>query len=238
MTASTLIPPMTRPSRRELLIAGTLIVGEAITFARMPTVPVVAMPKGSGTLDENVPTNIGAWYDSGSGGLVLPPEQQARSDRVYSDVLARSYLNPAGAALMFLIAYDPTQSGMLQVHRPEACYPAAGFTLDKPRRIDVPVAPGHTVSALFITATNGPRIEQILYWTRIGREFPRSYDEQRSSVMSQNLRGLLPDGALIRLSIVDPDAEGSLAMMVRFAQQLYAVGNDRCRKMLVGPPVA
>jgi EpsI family protein len=238
MTASTILPKVTRPSRRELLIAGTVIAAEVATFVRMPTLPVVAMPKGSGTLDENVPTNFGTWYDSGSGGLVLPPEQQARSDRVYSDVLARSYLNPAGAALMFLIAYDPSQSGMLQVHRPEACYPAAGFTLTKPQRIDVPVAPGHTVPALFITATNGPRIEQVLYWTRIGREFPRSYDEQRSSVMAQNLRGLLPDGALIRLSVIDANASASLATMIQFSQQLFASGNDRCRKMLVGPPIA
>ena len=236
MSAGRVMSALSRPSRRDLLVAGALLTAEAVTFARMPWLPVVALANGK--LEDIIPTDVGAWYDSGSGGLVLPPEQQAKSDRVYSDVLARSYLNPNGASVMLLVAYDPSQSGMLQVHRPEACYPAAGFDLSRSSRVSVPLAAGITVPALFLTATNGPRVEQVLYWTRIGRAFPRSYDEQRSSVMNQNLQGLLPDGALVRISMLDDDAGRALSTLAGFARTLFAKGAADCRKMLIGPPAA
>ncbi len=221
-------------SRRDLLIAGTILGAEAIAFARRPWKQVVAVQ--SGKLADIVPRQFDGWADSGSTGLVLPPEQQKRSERVYTDTLARNYVDGADALVMLLIAYDPTQSGMLQVHRPEACYPASGFQTTGTQPVNIPLGSEVVVPALFMTATNGPRVEQILYWTRIGYSFPLSYDDQRSALMRQNLRGLEPDGALIRMSVIDPDPARAVTRLKAFAVSLFAASGKQSRALLIGPP--
>ncbi len=221
-------------SRRDLLVAGAILGAEAIAFARRPWKPVVAIR--SGKLADVVPKQFSGWTDSGSTGLVLPPEQQKRSERVYTDVLARNYVDAADGLVMLLIAYDPTQSGMLQVHRPEACYPASGFQTTGTVPVSIPLGGNIAVPALFMTATNGPRVEQILYWTRIGYSFPLSYDEQRAALMRQNLRGFEPDGALVRMSLIDPDPVMALAHLKTFAAALFAASGQESRALLVGPP--
>ena len=219
-------------SRRDVLISATILSASGIGLARKPWKSVVVLSDGK--LKQIFPEKFGNWVDTGSEGLVLPPEQQAKSDRTYADILARNYITADGNLVMLLIAYDQKQSGMLQVHRPEACYPASGFKISQIKEASVNLG-DRMVPALSLTATNGPRIEQVLYWTRIGRAFPLSYDDQRASLVRQNLLGLEPDGALIRLSVLNPDAAASLKLMSDFARLLYRSSPIRGQDMLAGP---
>lgn len=227
--SAALSPPL---NRRRLLFGGLMLGTAAVTFARLPRTEVVALRLDD--LDSAVPETAGAWRWADGDDIVVPPETADRETAAYDKVLTRSYVNGA-ATIMLLIAYDSAQSGMLQIHRPEACYPASGYTLSGTADYSVPLAAGLSVPGQRLTATNGQRVEQILYWTRIGDDFPTSYDGQRASVAGQNLRGLIPDGALIRISTINRDAAAAQAALLGFAQQLFGGMDAEGRALMAGP---
>jgi EpsI family protein len=136
---------------------------------------------------------------------------------------------------MLLVAFGGVQSGNAQLHRPEVCYPAAGFDLDGWQDLALPLS-GRGVSARAVTASAPGRIEQILYWTRIGRDFPTSSLAQRWSILRHSLRGSLPDGTLVRISTIDPDRGRALKSLRTFAASLLQSGTPQLRELLVGKP--
>src|SRR3546814_21141626 len=79
------------------------------------------------------------------------------------------------------------QDGVLQIHRPEVCYPVGGYDLSPTRKVEVPVG-NRKIPANFFTATGPDRIEQVQYFTRLGDSFPRSWAEQRLAVRSEERR--------------------------------------------------
>jgi hypothetical protein len=58
------------------------------------------------------------------------------------------------------------------------------------------------VPVVALTATSRDRIEDVVYWTRMGRRFPRSEAEQREMRFANAIEGLVPDGALVRASAI------------------------------------
>lgn len=223
-------------SRREVLLGGALLATAATAFAFLPRTPRVALPEGG--IGRAVPERIGPWRRSDDPGFVLPPSDEEAAAAVYEEQLTRAYDDGAGPAVMLLIAYDRTQSGLLQIHRPESCYPGSGFTLSPPRPVMAMLAPGVTASATFLTATRDDRIEQLLYWTRIGDAFPGDWHAQRWTIAAQNLRGYVPDGVLVRMSTISPDADAALRQLVRFARALFLASPAAGRRLLAGPSIA
>lgn len=220
------------PSRRDMLLGGLMVGVAGVTWARLPNHSLAATNGES--LDGILPPSVGDWRSIEGDGLVVPPEQEARADAVYSYVLTNTYQRGSAPPVMLLIAYDMRQSGMLQIHRPEACYPAQGFTLSAEHMVAMNLG-GTAIDARFLTAVNGQREEQILYWTRIACSFPTSYDGQRSAVVGYNLRKQIPDGALVRISMIDPDAARAKAALLDFAHTLYGGAGKLGRGLLAGP---
>ena len=136
---------------------------------------------------------------------------------------------------MLLVAQGASQTGVLQVHRPEVCYPAGGYQLSSSVPIDIPV-PGDRIEATGFTATADARIEQLVYWTRIGRDRPRTWAEQRLSVARANLRGELPDAVLVRVSTLSPDPQLSFGHLRDFVSALVSALTPATRAFMVGPP--
>jgi EpsI family protein len=56
---------------------------------------------------------------------------QKLRDELYSQFLNRVYVNATGYRIMLLLAYGSDQHGSLQADKPEVCYPAQGFALQK-----------------------------------------------------------------------------------------------------------
>ena len=79
-----------------------------------------------------------------------------------------------------------------------------------------------TVTAVNFTATSDARVEQLLFWTRIGRDMPISWAQQRISVAKANLRGWIPDAVLMRVSTLSPDKEESIAAIDDFVRGFFA----------------
>lgn len=220
--------------RRDVVFGGLLAATGAVAYARTPRFPDVAIRDGE--LDKLIPLAIGPWRFRTESGLVLPPPDQL-VDQLYSQQVARAYepVDDASIApVMLMVAYGSSQSGMLQVHRPEVCYPASGFALSPTLAVDIDVVAGRRVPANYFTATRDLRTERVLYWTRVGDALPRSWTEQRLAVMSSNLRRRIPDGVLVRLSTIGGDEATAKVTLDRFAATMLADLPPRGRRVLIG----
>jgi len=216
-------------TRRELLIGAGCLVASGTALAMKPRHQIEFL--GGAKIETLVPTRFGEWAFVASSGLVLPPQDQLQ-DKLYTQLLTRTYANAAGAEMMLLIAYNASQDGVVQVHRPEVCYPASGYRLTTIAEHAVPLAPKLAVPSRYIVAETGLRREEIIYWTRLGSYFPRRWSDQRWAVFRQNLRGDIPDGLLVRISSIAPEV--GVASLDAFARDLYAGVGPRMRRVLVG----
>lgn len=222
--------PNLMPSRRDLLIGGSALLAAGTAYARMPRRPMMSIADGQ--LDKIVPLKIGDWtYETASGLVLPPPDQLARL--LYDQQLTRSYSAPDQPPVMLLMAYGSSQGGMLQIHRPEICYPASGFRLSETSVTEIPLSGGHAVAARQFTGSSDTRTEQVLYWTRIGERLATSWSGQRVAVIRQNLAGSIPDGLLVRLSMVSNDAAQSQATMKSFAKTMLEALPLAKRRMLI-----
>ena len=226
-------PGERRSSRRELLLGGAMLATAGIAYARLPRTPIVSLPEGG--VDKAFPDRVGTWRRADDGNFVLPPSDEQAAALIYEEQLTRAYDNGVDPPIMLLVAYDRVQSGLLQIHRPESCYPGSGFTLSPTLPVSVPLKPGLAAPANFLTATRDERVEQLLYWTRVGDAFPRDWHDQRRTIARQNLHGYVPDGVLVRVSMITADAAFGLRQLTRFAEALFTVSPPAGRRLLAGP---
>ena len=224
--------PDLRPNRRDFLVGGAALVAAGTAYARMPRRPTMMI--GKDQLDKLVPLKIDNWnYEMASGLVLPPPDQLARL--LYDQQVTRSYSSPDQLPVMLLMAYGSSQGGMLQIHRPEICYPASGFHLTETEVTRIPLPGGRRVPSRSFTASSDTRVEQVLYWTRIGNVVPTSWSGQRVAVIRSNLAGSIPDGLLVRLSTVSNDAAQAQATLKKFAAEMLSAMPVASRNMLIGP---
>ena len=216
-------------SRREILIGSACLATAAAAFVRLPRRHVAYL--GTSKLEQLVPARFAGWEFATQSGLVLPPDDQLR-DQVYSQLLTRSYMGPGGREMMLLIAYNAAQDGVVQIHRPEVCYPASGFQLTENQAHATRLSADITIPSRFILAENAVRRERIVYWTRVGPDFPRKWAEQRLAVFEQNMRGDIPDGLLVRISSVDEGV--GVEALDQFARDLFANVGQTMQMVLGG----
>jgi EpsI family protein len=205
-------------SRREI-VAGLLMASvAAVAAARKPNIKLDYL--GSHKLENVIPKRIGRWEFVTNSGLVIPPEDQLQL-ALYSQLLTRVY-SDGRDSIMLLIAYSANETGFLQVHRPEFCYTAAGYDLfdSVTHRIPLRVSPNFTVNSL--TARRNGSTEKLVYWTRIGDHIPLSWSEQKLTFAADNLKRLIPDAALVRVSTAGLDDARALNLIDDFVREMIA----------------
>lgn len=225
------VAPRALIGRRELVLGGAMALTSGLAFTRIPK-PYVAPLKQS-DLEAAVPGSIDGWRTADSGSVVLPPPDTLR-DRLYDNLLTRVYLDRDDRALMLVMAYKNVQDGIVQVHRPEICYPAAGFVLESERRQTLAMG-GQSIPTKAFAARRPDRVEQVLYFTRLGRQFPLTWRDQRWAVLDANLAGEIPDGLLIRVSTLQTDQSAAITLLSGFLTALFAQGGHVLRTILTGP---
>ncbi len=218
-------------TRRAMIAGGMLAGASVIANSRRPDIPF-RMIQGA-KIDPLFPTKVGNWEFTTVNGLVLPPADQMR-DRLYNAILTRYYASPTNLPVMMLIAYNGKQDGMLQVHRPETCYPAAGYDLLKEEIIPLDAGGGLSVPGHYISARSTSRHEQLIYWTRIGNDFPVQWWAQHWAVAKENLKGRIPDGVLIRFSTAAPDDATAIRTLKRFIPEMIAELSPTARRLIFG----
>lgn len=175
---------------------------------------------GRNKLEDVVPKTVGRWKFETASGLVIPPEDQL-ADALYSQVLTRVYWDGQNPAIMLLMAQAGSQTGFLQVHRPETCYTAGGYQITPLAPHRIPIGQSY-IQANTMDATSGGPTEHVVYWTRVGDQMPQTWREQKLSVAEQNLKGIIPDAILVRISVVSQDGDAARAMINEFVQTLIA----------------
>ena len=206
-------------SDRRTFLVGVLFASAAGVAAwRKPHIRLDYL--GSGKLENIVPKSIGKWNFVSSSGLVVPPDDQlARA--LYSQTLTRVYSDGQNPPVMLLIAQSGSQTGFLQIHRPETCYTAGGYHISTEAAHPIQIA-SKVVPAKLVDASAGGPTEHVVYWTRVGNRMPISWTEQKLAVAEQNLRGIIPDAILVRLSCVSDDRDAALATIDDFARTMMA----------------
>ncbi|MFO1239617.1 MAG: EpsI family protein [Sphingomonadaceae bacterium] len=217
-------------TRRHMLMGAALTATAVVAFAREPRETMRRLKPGE--LEAMIPTQIGQWSFETRSGLVLPPDDPLVKS-LYSDVLTRVYVSEDRPPVMLLIAYSNTQNGMLQLHRPEVCYPAGGYSLTETKTKSLDLGPGIQIPARFFSAESPSRTEQVMYWTRIGAESPTSWIDQRAAVIRANLNQVIPDGILVRVSTVLPDYGSAEPVLREFASAMIRDLQPNGRKLLV-----
>ena len=215
---------------RRGLILGTMFgCAAGVAWAREPTKHLDFL--GAQKLKDIVPKSIGPWQYITASGLVLPPEDQL-SSLLYSQMLTRVYSDGVNSPIMLLAAHSAGQIGILQIHRPEICYQAGGFVLSG--FAPSPIAVGNRkILANRLDASAEGVDEHIIYWTRVGRDLPSSWAEQRLSTAKQNLMGMIPDAILVRVSTRSPDGKSSYEQLQSFVRALITAMSPAGRSVFI-----
>ncbi len=200
-----------------------------------PRRKLILMPEG-GKLKALVPDRFGDWSPGTGGDIVLPLTEGSLASRLYSDQLARIYQHPGGEwpDVMVLAAYGADQSDLLQLHRPEVCYPAIGFEITHRRFVDIAAGGGRHVPAVALTAQKGDRVEDIVYWTRLGEDLPRTAAEQRTDRFIAAVKGYVSDGVLFRASAARNGNGPVFDELTGFLQAMIAALRPEARTVLLG----
>ena len=190
------------PDRRDLLTGLGCVGAVGIAELLRPRRRLMFKPEGT-SLGDLVPVRLPGFEPAESDDIVLPRTEGSLASQLYGDQLARGYRPTAGLSsrIMLLVAYGSTQSDLLQLHRPETCYPAIGFEITRRSPIELST-PAGSIPAVALTAQAGDRVEDIVYWTRVGTSLPRSWSEQNWDRFHAALSGYVSDGALVRASAV------------------------------------
>jgi len=205
-------------SRREILAGLLMASTAAVAAARKPNVRLDYL--GPHKLEDVIPKRFGRWEFVTSSGLVIPPQDQLQL-ALYSQLLTRVY-SDGRDSIMLLIAYSADETGFLQVHRPEFCYTAAGYNLSDFARHSIRLQGSRSFTANSLTANRDASTEKLVYWTRIGDHIPLSWAEQKLTFAGDNLKRLIPDAALIRVSTVGLDDAQALGLIDGFVSEMIA----------------
>ncbi len=218
--------------RRDLILGGLALVGAGTAEALRPRTRLILLK--SGTLATALPNTFGRWVAEGSTGLVSPEQAGRLARTLYSEIVERVYTNnDTGAQVMLLGAYGDTQSDLLQLHRPESCYPAVGFNIVSTQAANLPVGEGVGVPGRKLVARAEDRQENIAYWTRIGEFLPQSAGEQRKARFQNALRGYVADGILFRCSVLGESTTAFNVLDQFLPALITAVKRDK-RPALIG----
>lgn len=212
-----------------LSMVGTAIAGWAVRPGQ------TAKDRGQAiSLESAVPTAFGEWRELPSHGAeVVNPQTQQLLDKLYSQVLSRTYVNKDGYRIMLSLAYGDDQRGGLQAHRPEVCYPAQGFKLGEVKDGALGTSFGD-IEVRRLMTSQGPRIEPVTYWLTVGSQVIRNTLDKRIAEVRLGLTGQIPDGLLFRVSSIDKDSQRAFAMQQKFTADLLTAVPADIRRQLSG----
>lgn len=220
---------------RNLILLMLMLAASGMAVALKPTKKIADQgPKIE--LETLIPKSFGEWrQDIVTTAQVVDPQQKATIDRIYNQTLSRTYVNAQGYRVMLSLAYGGDQSDAMQLHKPEVCYPAQGFTLHGLQADSLQLRGGEILPITRVSTSLGNRSEPITYWTTIGNKVVKSSGIQKKLVeMSYGLNGNIPDGMLIRVSSIDPDKARAYQMHDRFANQMLDAVVPEQRVRLAG----
>jgi EpsI family protein len=214
-------------------LAAIMFAASVAGYAARPNATAAA--RGSAiSLESTVPKVFGDWTElPEQGARVVNPQAQELLDKLYSQILTRTYVNKDGYRIMLSMAYGDDQRGGLQAHRPEVCYPAQGFKLGKVADGTLATSFG-AIDVRRVSTSLGNRNEPVTYWLTVGDQVIKSSFDKRIAEIKLGLTGQIPDGLLFRVSSIDTDDARGFAMQQKFSADMLASVTPLARKQLSG----
>jgi EpsI family protein len=215
-----------------LIIAALMIAASMGVVVAKPTKRVA--DEAPIVLEQVVPKAFGDWRELPDRAVqVVNPQTQELLDKIYSQILTRTYVNSKGYPIMLSLAYGSDQRGSLQAHKPEICYPAQGFTIQK-NDAGIMGTPFGEIPVRRLYGHIGQRYEPVTYWFTVGDQTVQSTTQKRIVELRFALTGRIPDGMLFRISSIDTDQASAYQSQEQFVKDLLQAVPSADRKRLSG----
>ena len=225
---------MANPSHRTAIVIAILMLAASVSALVARPTTKLADERPAISLESMIPRQFGDWHEEPLDQVqVVNPQTQEMLDRLYSQILNRNYVNDSGYRIMLSIAYGNNQTGSLEAHKPEWCYPAQGFVLHTNEAGLLSTAFGEIVVRRLFT-TRGARQEPVTYWFTVGDKAVQGKTQKRLVDLRYGLTGRIPDGMLFRVSSIDLDQSRAYQLQDRFINQLLQTVSPAERKRLSG----
>lgn len=229
-----------KSSRVGVILAAVAIAGTAIAAEVFAPRQLMARTAASQSLESVIPQQFGPWKLVPEISPVQPVDPEAYvqppdplSAKVYSQEVARGYTDSAGHIVMLLVAYGPVQNYKLKAHRPEICYTANGFRVSEKTSSNLDY-PGGSLLTTRLIAERESRFEPITYWMKIGDDVSNGVIDNQISRLKYGLRGILPDGALFRVSTIGLPKDAAFMLQDQFIKDLLAALPSQERGFFLG----
>jgi EpsI family protein len=223
-----------------VVLAAVAIVGTAVAAEVFTPRKLMARTAASQSLETVIPKQFGNWKLVPEISPVKPVDPEAfvqapeiAAAKVYSQEVARGYTDGEGHIVMFLVAYGPVQNYKLKAHRPEICYTANGFRISEKTSSTL----NYTDTSLKITrlvAERESRSAPITAGMKVGNDISNGVVDNQLSRLKYGLQGLIPDGALIRVSTIGLSKDASFQLQDKFIKDLFAAIPAQDRKFFLG----
>jgi EpsI family protein len=221
-------------SRRNMMLGAACLMSAGAAQIVKPRRKQTLLAPGK-KLTEILPRRFNDWTSRDVSDLYAPQTPDSLTARLYGDTVGRIYFQEeTGSQIMMLIAHGDSQSNELQLHRPEVCYPAFGFTLVESQPVELTIGKAATLPGRRLIAQSSQQKQAVIYWTRLGEYFPITVTEQRLERLNTAMHRYIPDGVLARFSVPGPDSEIAFKTMREFITQLIAGIDGGDRAVLIG----
>lgn len=205
---------------RGLLAAAVLMVATWFLARGMIPTHYMADDLPPIALNEAMPHGFAGWQEDESQGIVVAdPTLQESINKLYSEVFNRTYVNAQGHRVMVSIAYGRNQnSHSTAAHRPEFCYSAQGFLVERHGQRPLQFN-DHTIQTARLVGKLAERIEPITYWVTLDVTPTLPGIERKFQQLKYGLQGKIADGMLVRISTIGVQPEEEFAVHDQFIRE-------------------
>jgi EpsI family protein len=228
-------------NRSQFILASIALLAAAALAHVLAPHELMARASASLNLETTIPKQFGRWTLLPSLRPVTPAdpdgyvEADEKSTRLYSQEVGRSYTDGNGNIIMLMVAYGPVQNFRLKAHRPEMCYTAAGFRVSRKIAAEVPYDPqARPLKVARLVAERESRYEPISYWMRVGNDITTGVVDRQLVRLKYGLKGLIPDGALMRVSTIGLPQDASYKLQDAFIHDLLTAIAPQNRRFFTG----
>jgi EpsI family protein len=221
--------------RHAVLAAIAMLMFSALAWAMTPT-KMLSEIRGKPDLENIVPRQFGDWKEEKlSYASIINPQQEEMLNRIYTQILTRTYVNSKGQRVMISLAYGEDQRDGMQLHYPEVCYPAQGFMLQSQQRGTLEVLPGQQIQVKRLSTQLGSsRRESVTYWTLLGDKTFSGGVAKKLAEMRYGMTGFIADGLLFRVSSIEADPKDGFALHEAFSRDMMATLAPKEKARLIG----
>ncbi len=224
---------MSSSRTRAAIVVALMVASFAVAAAWRPTAKL-ADQRPKIELESIFPKQFGDWVtDDRMPVQLVSPDTAALLNKIYNQTLSRTYVNPTGQRIMLSVAYGGDQSDATRAHRPEVCYPAQGFQVMSSTLGRLQIAQG-SIPVRRLVARQGGRNEPITYWIAVGYKITVTGTEQKLAQLAYSMKGVVPDGMLVRVSSIDANDQQAFGLQEAFIAQMSAALAPVSRSQVIG----